>query len=69
MLCTLQNGGLVLSCDGVFTDWLGYTHAELHTNPMSDLVVQKEELERQVDIQYRSQMGQYFVVYGALLLV
>jgi hypothetical protein len=37
---------MVLSCDGLFTDWLGYTHEDMHGKPFSDLVVQREELDR-----------------------
>jgi hypothetical protein len=38
-------GGLVLSCDGTFTDWLGYKHEDIHSKLVPDLVVQREELE------------------------
>jgi hypothetical protein len=37
---------MVLSCDGLFTDWLGYTHEDMHGKPFSNLVVQREELDR-----------------------
>jgi hypothetical protein len=39
-------GGMVLSCDGTFSDWFGYRHEDMHGRPVSELVLQGEELEQ-----------------------
>ncbi|GFH27264.1 PAS domain-containing protein, partial [Haematococcus lacustris] len=42
----VMGGGQVLSCDGTFTDWLGYKQEDLHGKPVTDLVLQRQELEQ-----------------------
>ncbi len=35
----------MLSCDGTFTDWLGYKQEDMHAKPVGDMVVQRDELD------------------------
>jgi hypothetical protein len=38
--------GNVLSLDATLTDWLGYKQGDIHGRPITDLVVEKEDVER-----------------------
>lgn len=60
----LLSTGKVLSCNATFTDWLGFRQSDLNGQPLTDFVVEQQEVDRYCNkrISFRYHSNVSFVV-------